>query len=900
MTDRNHRPGPDPLAAATAALQSAPTPPVPDDLAAAATAALVNRLPAPAQNVRRKRFMRYARYGAATAAAAAVAVTAAVIWPSGSSAAMLHAALQKARQAESVRYTQTLAVEGIPDNVELARLRGHQFRIEAADGSQVRVADLKARQAVILDTDRRLAQQIDLPAGPDGQPSLLDSLNKLAGRPGEKAGEEDAGGVRTVKYKVTVDAPKGAPRDWSVWVDPKTGWPVKLRAAGKVAVPQADGKEKEVPYTLTLDRFEWNAAFDEKLFSLATPEGYRAIKGIAPPTPPAGPGQPVAAFLGAVLDKAAKAKSVKVIAKLMTQDKLTHVATYYRQGDVIRMETVWMPPEVPAKPVVVADLKTRKMITLVPESKTAQRGTLGAQESQALTAMMGNFAGMKAGLTGGDDKAVKAVGEERVGGRRTTVYELTVKVPLPGVWKVWVDPETELPVRFTDAEGTRRITLTFEDWNKEFDPKLFSLDVPEGYKLNDSPTPPAEQPVALLRQAAEKAAKAKSYRYVQIRIPQEDTAALPRRVTNLYRGPLQRQEGQDTAQPQIIIADWANKRVLQLDTAVKTASWIPVTDAEAAETRRQIADLPRLVTDQFKGDPDYDLKERPRELVNGRPTRVIEARRKPGAKPAGPNESVVELSVVWVDAETGLPARFRMRSQEPAGPMETIGLFDKWNEEFDPALFKPDVPAGYKVVADTPAAPPEPPLALFRRAADKAAKATSYRAVIRHGGQTETVYVGKDAVRAEMPAAHVIVVLDLARGIEFQLNSSDKTALRTKLSADEVKAHREEMASPTRLLAHFRGQEGVTVRERARETIAGREVRVYDLKRPGEAGKPARGAVLWVDGATELPVRLQVLGADGKPEVTAEFDRWNEEFDPKLFNTDVPAGYMLATPVEKK
>jgi outer membrane lipoprotein-sorting protein len=276
---------------------------------------------------------------------------------------------------------------------------------------------------------------------------------------------------------------------------------------------------------------------------------------------------------------------------------------------------------------------------------------------------------------------------------------------------LWVDEKTDLPARLkllsdgVVVEGEKFTPVdtifTFTDWNKEFDPKLFSLEVPDGYKLIEAPkAPEGDRPVplvGLIRTVLDNVRKAKSYRYVQIRIPQEATAALPRLITNLYRGPLQRLEALDTAQPKIVIADWAAKRVLQLDAATKTASWEPVTDAQAADARKQIAELPRLLTDQFKGDADYDLTERPREVVNGRPARVIEARRKPGAKPSDPNDHVVELSVVWVDAETGLPARFRMRSQEPAGPHETIGLFDKWNEEFDPKLFSLDIPPGYKL-----------------------------------------------------------------------------------------------------------------------------------------------------------------------------------------------------------
>ena len=69
--------------------------------------------------------------------------------------------------------------------------------------------------------------------------------------------------------------------------------------------------------------------------------------------------------------------------------------------------------------------------------------------------------------------------------------ELTDKLGIPAaVWssgkKVWIDPKTDLPVRarFTDEKKDKTtLTIGFEDWNKEFDAKLFSRDLPAGFKL---------------------------------------------------------------------------------------------------------------------------------------------------------------------------------------------------------------------------------------------------------------------------------------------------------------------------------------------------------------------------------------------------------------------------------
>ena len=64
-----------------------------------------------------------------------------MLWLGGSSASALHKAIQKAKAAESVGYTSTFKIEGLPDKVEVARIRGDKFRIEDTDGSRARIAD---------------------------------------------------------------------------------------------------------------------------------------------------------------------------------------------------------------------------------------------------------------------------------------------------------------------------------------------------------------------------------------------------------------------------------------------------------------------------------------------------------------------------------------------------------------------------------------------------------------------------------------------------------------------------------------------------------------------------------------------------------------------------------------
>jgi outer membrane lipoprotein-sorting protein len=409
-------------------------------------------------------------------------------------------------------------------------------------------------------------------------------------------------------------------------------------------------------------------------------------------------GGSAAARVQKALDNAAKAKSVKVTAMLInveTEGKMTHVQTMFRQGDVVRIETVWAPPEMPVKPVTVADLKTRKALILLPQAKTAQRGTLGAEESQGMAAMMGNFAEMKAQLTGGDDKAVKAVGEERIGGRWTKAYEITVKdskVARPGVWTVWVDPETELPVRLADAH--RGLILDFEDWNKEFDPKLFSLDVPAGYKEVEQPgATPARLVPALLTRALDNATKAKSVRLVFTR--EYDGKTDPMMTVHVQDG-RSRWEGRKKDEDFTLLIDVAARQGLSLNHTDKTAEREALAGDRLTDARKQheVFFNPLSVLRDTK---DMTVKALDGEKIGGRPMKVFMLTH------PGNDEHAAMTGFLWIDEKTDLPARLKLvgdalATEDANGPKaDTVIEFEDWNKEFDPKLFKLDVPAGYKL-----------------------------------------------------------------------------------------------------------------------------------------------------------------------------------------------------------
>lgn len=262
----------DPLDRAAAALRAAPTPPGPPPaLAAATVAALAAAEPA---TLRRRRRMRLVRALGATAALAA-AVAVAVVLGTGSPVSALDAAVAKAKNARSVKFVTTTTVHH-PDfepKVTTTYYQGAKMRVEEA--GHVRVADYAANRAIFLHPDWKYAWR---PANMKKFDPPLDHFNKFVNSRGRKEGADDVGGVEADRYRITLDH-KDDPADYRVWVDPRTGWPVKVEARGKVDMTGLDPKAPPADYTAVDDCFEWDVPLDEKLFNLEVPPGWELGDG---------------------------------------------------------------------------------------------------------------------------------------------------------------------------------------------------------------------------------------------------------------------------------------------------------------------------------------------------------------------------------------------------------------------------------------------------------------------------------------------------------------------------------------------------------------------------------------------------------------------------------------------
>lgn len=138
----------------------------------------------------------------------------------------------------------------------------------------------------------------------------------------------------------------------------------------------------------------------------------------------------------------------------------------------------------------IADWSSGKMIGLDPKSKQATViHMLNMPDDQKKGMQTNQFEMIRQALrTVTSDPNAKALslGEKQINGRKV----LGFRIDAPGMpMTVWADPETELPVRIeTTMVGPPKtnVVMTNYEFNVELDESLFSLDIPEGYKVTEA------------------------------------------------------------------------------------------------------------------------------------------------------------------------------------------------------------------------------------------------------------------------------------------------------------------------------------------------------------------------------------------------------------------------------
>ena len=139
----------------------------------------------------------------------------------------------------------------------------------------------------------------------------------------------------------------------------------------------------------------------------------------------------------------------------------------------------------------------------------------------------------------------------------------------------------------------------------------------------------------------------------------------------------------------VVIADGSQKKMLQLFHKTRTVKWLSFDDAEGAKKMaKDVAGVSGLLSG-LKGKKVESL---PDETVDGRKLKVFTMKGHELKEFGG----TADLTA-WIDPRTVRVVR--LRNEMKRDGMTVVSLMDVlgWNEELDPALFKLEVPAGYKL-----------------------------------------------------------------------------------------------------------------------------------------------------------------------------------------------------------
>lgn len=185
------------------------------------------------------------------------------------------------------------------------------------------------------------------------------------------------------------------------------------------------------------------------------------------------------AFAG-MIENVKKAESVVLTNKQTIGIGRTMDVKMYFQGHKMRME-------LPGGSAFIADLENGSAYELNIAAKTARRIPVDPSGGFGIPNPVEQLQKVK-------PNDAKLLGEETLDRRKVQLYHVD-RVDLldakgKGEMKIWVDPETNLPVKIVvdnpNVERSKRTTLTFIDivWNKELDGALFQ--VPDDFIIKEA------------------------------------------------------------------------------------------------------------------------------------------------------------------------------------------------------------------------------------------------------------------------------------------------------------------------------------------------------------------------------------------------------------------------------
>lgn len=193
--------------------------------------------------------------------------------------------VEEVKAASSVRFATAARFGKQPEIRGVMYLEGHRVRFEQFEGKLVQIGDLDREQALILDTQRKVAQTLAIDAKIARDlvrfADPIEQLRRLKARNAQRIGEEILNGRRTHVYRLRevdlLDIKGGAASETLLWVDAESELPAKI------VIRDPD------PASLMEFRFEhfaWNEPLERRLFSLVVPDGYRTGVIATMPAPP--------------------------------------------------------------------------------------------------------------------------------------------------------------------------------------------------------------------------------------------------------------------------------------------------------------------------------------------------------------------------------------------------------------------------------------------------------------------------------------------------------------------------------------------------------------------------------------------------------------------------------------
>lgn len=184
--------------------------------------------------------------------------------------------VEKVKNAESVQFSMTWRLGKQPEEKSRMFVVGDQVRVEVG-GVLVQISDLAKKQVLYLDSQRKLAQSMMMDARRTQY--LADPIDQLRQAKSDKAeaiGEEVLEGVPCSVFRVHDVQLLGAAGDMLMWVDPKSGLPVRFVIHDPKSIDKME---------IRFEDFVWNKPLEPGLFSLTAPDGFQPGEIVAVPKP---------------------------------------------------------------------------------------------------------------------------------------------------------------------------------------------------------------------------------------------------------------------------------------------------------------------------------------------------------------------------------------------------------------------------------------------------------------------------------------------------------------------------------------------------------------------------------------------------------------------------------------